>query len=65
MSSLDRFEANRALLFGVAYRMSGSAADAEDVVQEARLRWLGVDEAEVDNPRGFLVTVVSRLCLDD
>jgi RNA polymerase sigma-70 factor (ECF subfamily) len=63
----DAFESNRGLLFGLAYRMLGSAADAEDVLQEARLRWRGVAEAgtTVDNPRAFLVTVVSRLCLDE
>ena len=61
---MEVFEAHRTLLFGIAYRMLGSAADAEDVLQEARLRWLGADQAEVTNPRGFLVTIVSRLCLD-
>lgn len=61
---LATFEAHRALLHGIAYRMLGSAADADDVLQEARLRWLAVTHAEVASPRAFLVTVVSRLCLD-
>jgi RNA polymerase sigma-70 factor (ECF subfamily) len=61
--ALTAFEQHRALLFGVAYRMLGSAADAEDLVQEARLRWLGVED-EVENARAFLVTVVTRLALD-
>jgi RNA polymerase sigma-70 factor, ECF subfamily len=64
VSDLEPFETHRRLLFGVAYRMLGSAADAEDVVQEARLRWLAVDASQVENPRAFLVTTVSRLALD-
>ncbi len=58
------FEEHRGLLHGIAYRMLGSAADAEDVLQEARLRWLAVAHAEVASPRALLVTIVSRLCLD-
>lgn len=61
---LATFEAHRPRLFGIAYRMLGSAADADDVLQEARLRWLAADRAAVRDPRGFLVTVVSRLALD-
>lgn len=56
------FEAHRGLLTGVAYRMLGSVSDAEDMVQEAWLRWSKA--GEVESPRGWLVTVVSRLCLD-
>src|SRR5688572_19453288 len=58
------FEAHRGLLHGIAYRMLGSAADAEDVLQEARIRWLAAPREEVETPRSYLVTIVSRLCLD-
>ncbi len=58
------FEMHRQQLVAVAYRMTGSVADAEDVVQEAYLRWQGVDPASVQSPRAFLSQVVSRLCLD-
>ncbi|NUT44551.1 MAG: RNA polymerase sigma-70 factor [Thermoactinospora sp.] len=58
------FEELRPTLLGIAYRLLGSMWDAEDVVQEAWLRWQGVDQAEVREPRAFLTTVVSRLALD-
>jgi RNA polymerase sigma-70 factor (ECF subfamily) len=58
------FEEHRSLLTGVAYRMLGSVSDAEDMVQEAWLRWAGEDLNAVETPRSWLVTVVSRLCLD-
>jgi len=58
------FTAHRALLFGVAYRLLGSVADAEDVVQESWLRWAGVEDAPVAHPRAFLVQVTTRLALD-
>ncbi len=64
MTTTEVFEAHRPLLNGVAYRILGTAADAEDVVQEAWLRWSGVPGDEVDNPRAYLVTVVSRLSID-
>src|SRR5688572_10314334 len=57
------FEEHRSLLFGVAYRMLGSVAEAEDVVQDAYLRYRGAD-GEIANPRAYLVTIVTRLCLD-
>ena len=60
----DPFVRHRSLLFTVAYEMLGSAADAEDVVQEAWLKWDGVDQAEVRDPRAFLVRVVTRTALD-
>lgn len=64
-SDPDRqFEQNRARLFGVAYRMLGSRADAEDVVQDAWLRWQRADHASVDSAEAWLVTVVTRLSLD-
>lgn len=54
----------RPKLFGVAYRMLGSVSDAEDVVQDAYLRWQGVDTAEIRSAEAFLTTVVVRLSLD-
>lgn len=70
MTTVDRFEACRDRLFGVAYRMTGSVVDAEDCVQEAWLRWQrlaghdghGLDP--VDNDEAYLVRVVSRLAID-
>lgn len=53
----------RVYLLGIAYRMLGSASDAEDVVQEALVR--GASAADVRSPRAFLTTVVTRLCLDE
>ena len=61
---LDDFEAHRGFLAGLAYRMLGSVADSEDVVQDAFLRWHSVDRAAVAEPRAYLARVVSRLCLD-
>lgn len=58
------FEEHRGLLTGLAYRMLGSVADAEDVVQDTYLRWHRTDRDAVLNPRAFLSTVVTRLCLD-
>lgn len=60
----DPFATHRSLLFTVAYEMLGSAADAEDVVQETWLRWSGVDHAEVADPRAYLVRVVTRQALN-
>jgi RNA polymerase sigma-70 factor (ECF subfamily) len=62
--SAATFEPHRPHLMGLAYRMLGSTADAEDSVQEAYLRWRGADRANVENPRAFLSRVVTRLCLD-
>lgn len=58
------FEAHRGMLKGLAYRMLGTVSEAEDVVQDAYLRWHNTDQARVENPRAYLSTVVSRLCLD-
>jgi RNA polymerase sigma-70 factor (TIGR02957 family) len=58
------FEEYRDLLVGVAYRILGRVTDAEDVVQEAWLRWSGVEPSEVANPRAFLVRVTTRLAID-
>ncbi|MFJ2778344.1 sigma-70 family RNA polymerase sigma factor [Kitasatospora sp. NPDC087315] len=60
----DAFEANRRYLGSVAYRLLGSFSDAEDVLQEAWLRWRTADQAAVADPRAFLTTVVTRLCYD-
>jgi RNA polymerase sigma-70 factor (ECF subfamily) len=62
--SLADFELHRRFLTGLAYRMLGSVAEAEDVVQDAFLRWREADRAEVAKPRAYLARVVSRLCLD-
>ncbi|TMQ17147.1 MAG: RNA polymerase sigma-70 factor [Deltaproteobacteria bacterium] len=61
---MDDFEPHRRFLVGLAYRMLGSVADAEDVVQDAFLRWSAVDRDAVVEPRAYLARVVSRLCLD-
>jgi RNA polymerase sigma-70 factor (ECF subfamily) len=58
------FEPHRRFLAGVAYRMLGSVAEAEDVVQDAFLRWREVDRGGIADPRAYLARVVSRLCLD-
>jgi RNA polymerase sigma-70 factor (TIGR02957 family) len=60
----DPFVSHRGLLFTVAYEMLGSAADAEDVVQETWLRWANVDQAEVREPRAYLVRMVTRQALN-
>ncbi|MBY8881049.1 RNA polymerase sigma-70 factor [Actinacidiphila acidipaludis] len=60
----ETFVAHRNLLFTVAYEMLGSAADAEDVLQEAWLRWVGVDPGHVRDPRSYLVRIVTRQALD-
>jgi RNA polymerase sigma-70 factor (TIGR02957 family) len=60
----DAFALHRSLLFTVAYEMLGSAADAEDVVQETWLRWAGVDPAAVRDPRAYLVRIVTRQALN-
>ncbi len=62
--SEDPFVAHRSLLFTVAYEMLGSAADAEDVLQESWLRWAGVERSEVRDPRGYLVRTVTRQALN-
>ncbi|WP_405814780.1 RNA polymerase sigma-70 factor [Streptomyces sp. NBC_01390] len=60
----DVFEEHRPVLMGVAYRMLGRVADAEDVVQEAWLRWSGADRTDVREPRAYLVRVTTRLAID-
>jgi RNA polymerase sigma-70 factor (TIGR02957 family) len=63
-SATETFLAHRSLLFTVAYEMLGSAADAEDVVQETWLRWAGVDLDAVQNQRAYLVRIVARQALN-
>src|SRR5918994_1162997 len=57
------FTALRPSLVAVAYHMLANAADAEDVAQEAFLRWQKTDESQVGAPKAYLTTVVTRLCL--
>src|SRR6266542_5395491 len=60
----DPFVAHRGLLFTVAYEMLGSAADAEDVLQESWLRWADVDQSRVSDARAYLIRVVTRQALN-
>jgi RNA polymerase sigma-70 factor, ECF subfamily len=64
MGDLETFLGLRSSLFGVAYRMLGSATEAEDVVQEAYVRWSQRGRADVEAPSAYLTTVVTRLCID-
>lgn len=63
-TNAERFEAYRPLMFSIAYRMLGSAADAEDMVQKAYLRYQTVSSDEIVSHQAFLSTVVTRLCLN-
>src|SRR5690349_23952916 len=63
-NTTELFNQYRVLLFSIAYRMLGSATDAEDIVQEAFLRWLQADEEAVQSPKAYLSTIVVRLCID-
>jgi len=60
----DVFSQHRGYLISLAYRMTGSMADAEDLLQEAYLRWREVDVAEVREPRALLTTIVTRLAIN-
>ena len=62
---MEVFETYRPLLFSIAYRMLGSASDAEDMVQETYLRYRTAQKAEIRSLKSFLMTVVTRLCLDE
>ena len=64
MVRTEDFERYRSLLFSIAYRMLGSVADAEDILQEAYLRWREPPEAEVRSPKSYLSAVVTRLSID-
>ncbi len=61
---LATFEQYRGLLFSIAYRMLGSVADAEDMLQETFIRWQQTEDQDIRSPRAFLVTVISRLCIN-
>lgn len=63
-SDLQDFETYRPYLFSIAYRMLGSAMEAEDMLQEAYLRYQGASAAEIQSPRAYLSKIVTRLCLD-
>jgi len=61
---LSAFAAARPRLFGIAYRMLGSATAAEDIVQDVWLRWQSTNREVVENPRAFLATTTTRLCIN-
>jgi RNA polymerase sigma-70 factor (ECF subfamily) len=63
-AAIGAFNESRPRLFGIAYRMLGSVAEAEDIVQEAWVRWQRTDRSVVRNPAGFLTTVTTRLALN-
>src|SRR6185503_9760674 len=64
MPEVDLFQAHRRRLFALAYRMLGSAAEAEDVVQDAWLRYAAARPSDLRSPQAYLTTIVTRLCLD-
>lgn len=61
---LEAFNRERKLLFAIAYRMTGSVADSEDLLQEAFLRWQNASEEEITSPQAYLSTIVTRLAID-
>ncbi|MFH8485080.1 sigma-70 family RNA polymerase sigma factor [Streptomyces longisporoflavus] len=63
-AAIDRFEASRGRLASLAYRLLGSAADAEDAVQDTFLRWQDADRERIDVPEAWLTKVIPNLCLD-
>jgi RNA polymerase sigma-70 factor (ECF subfamily) len=62
--SLATFDQYRSLLFSIAYRMTGSVADTEDMLQETFIRWQQSTQDTIESPRAFLVTIISRLCIN-
>ncbi len=64
MTDTGTFQQHRARLHAIAYRMLGSRADADDVVQDAWLRWNGADATRIEQPEAWLVTTATRLCID-
>src|SRR5436309_13605496 len=58
---LQEFDQHRGLLFSIAYRMLGSVADAEDILQETFIRWLQASSDEIRSPKAFLITISTRL----
>ncbi len=61
---LEAFNQHRSLLFAVAYRMLGSSADAEDLLQETFIRWQQAADVEITSPKALLVTILTRLCIN-
>lgn len=61
---LQAFHQHRAVLFSIAYRMLGSLADAEDMLQESFIRWQQAPDIEIGSTRAYLVTILSRLCIN-
>src|SRR6185369_3730733 len=61
---LSAFAGVRPRLFGIAYRMLGSASEAEDIVQDVWLRWQSINRSAVENPSAFLATTTTRLCIN-
>jgi RNA polymerase sigma-70 factor (ECF subfamily) len=61
---VTRFEDCRGLLFSVAYRMLGTVTDAEDIVQDAWLRWSAADRSDVEDPKAYLVRIVTNIAID-
>ena len=61
---LSAFAPVRPRLFGIAYRMLGSAAEAEDIVQDVWLRWQSTNRGAVENPPAYLATTTTRLCIN-
>lgn len=64
LSHTEQFIEQQNMLYGIAYRMLGSFSDAEDIVQDAWLRWQKVPPAKVTSPKAYLASTVSRLCID-
>jgi len=64
MEQLEVFTEYRPLLFNIAYRMLGTVMEAEDILQEAYLRWQQVTPDEIDSPKSYLSAIVTRLCID-
>src|SRR5712692_8889210 len=58
------FDQHRGLLFSIAYRMLGSVADAEDILQETFIRWLQASDDEIRSPKAFLITIITRLSIN-
>src|SRR5579871_897749 len=61
---VESFESYRSYLFAIAYRMLGSAMDAEDMVQETYLRYQHIPAESIASPKAYLTTIITRLCMD-
>jgi RNA polymerase sigma-70 factor, ECF subfamily len=64
MPTTDQFDRHRSALFGLAYRMLGSVMEAENILQEAFIRWQNAPESDIRSPKAYLTTIVTRLCVD-